>query len=172
MSGKWDKYGSPGSVILALSVAMNYGTFLELYLYSMSSSGISPGNIGVMFITIYDPPGQSFIKFSNVSKQKTLWVVFTSPQLLTPADIDSSAIFIELNQISAKYVSFDVSCSHPLVAVDSLLMHLAVPPISFWNYDVFIASFSFWISMCNIIPNLEHAIFFISVPNGSGFPKI
>ena len=41
----------------------------------------------------------------------------------------------------------------------------------FFNYDVFIASFPFWIYRCNIVPNLEHTTLFISVPNGFVFLK-
>ena len=69
-------------------------------------------------------------------------------------------------------VSFDVSWPQHLVAISSLFMHALVPPRTFWNFDVFIASFPFWISRCIIVPNLEHTTFLISFPNGSGFLKI
>ena len=38
-------------------------------------------------------------------------------------------------------------------------------------WDKIIASFSFFISRCNIVPNLDHDKFFISVPNGFSFQK-
>ena len=82
MSGKQDKYGSPGSVLPAPSVAINPRTFLEFYLYPMSRIGLSPGNIGVFFKTRYDLNGQPFINFSNVAKQKPLWLVFSGPNNL------------------------------------------------------------------------------------------
>ena len=46
----------------------------------MARSGLSPENLGVLFKTRYDPPGQSFINFSNVAKQKPFWLVFTGPK--------------------------------------------------------------------------------------------
>ena len=36
----------------------------------MASIGIPPGTIGVLFITRYNTPVQSFINFSNVARKK------------------------------------------------------------------------------------------------------
>ena len=47
-----------------------------------------------------------------------------------------------------------------------------VLPISFWNYDVFVAYFHFWILRYNIVPNLDHMELFNYVPNGYGFLNI
>ena len=80
MSRNKVKYGSPGALLPASSVAINPRTFLEFYLYPMDRSGISPENIGVLFITRYDPPGQSFIDSSNIARQKSLWLVLSGPQ--------------------------------------------------------------------------------------------
>ena len=43
----------------------------------MAMIGISPGNLGALFITRWDPPDHSLIIFSNVTRQNTLWLVFT-----------------------------------------------------------------------------------------------
>ena len=37
----------------------------------MIMSGLSQGNLVVFFRTIYDPPDQSFINFSNVDRQNS-----------------------------------------------------------------------------------------------------
>ena len=34
---------------------------IETHLYPMAIIGLPPGTIGVLFIPIYDPPGQSYI---------------------------------------------------------------------------------------------------------------
>ena len=51
----------------------------------MARSGLSQGNPGVLFKTIYDPPGQYFINFYNVAKQNPSWIVFPGPKQSTPA---------------------------------------------------------------------------------------
>ena len=79
ISGKWDKYGSPGSVLPAPSVAINPRTFLYFYLYPMAISGLTLGTIGLLFITRYEPPGKYLINFYNVAIKK-LWLVFSDPQ--------------------------------------------------------------------------------------------
>ena len=80
MSRKRDKWVSPGSVLPYPPVAINPGTLLEFYLYPMARSDLPLGNIQVIFITIYDPPGQSPVNFSNVARQKPLRIIFASPQ--------------------------------------------------------------------------------------------
>ena len=106
-------------------------TFLEFYLHPMDSSILPPGTIGLLFITIYDPPGQSFVNFFIVDRQNPLCIVFAIPKTSNTAAISSSSIFTELNQLSAKYVTFDVSCPRPSVAIDSLFMNAEVPQIYF-----------------------------------------
>ena len=61
-------------------VEINPRNLLEFRVYTMAMSGLSPGILGVIFVIIYDPPGQYFINFSNVARQKTLWILLIGPQ--------------------------------------------------------------------------------------------
>ena len=42
----------------------------------MAIGFLPPETLGVIFRTRYDPSGESFINFSNVARQKPLWLVF------------------------------------------------------------------------------------------------
>ena len=92
----------------------------------MATSCISPVNIVLIFRTKYDPTDQSFTNFSDVARQKTLWLVFIVPKYSTPSYILSKAVVTPMIQISANYVSFDVIFPHAFLLTISLLMHATV----------------------------------------------
>ena len=58
---------------------------------------------------------------------------------------------------------------HNFLAFVILLILPYLPPISFWNSDVFVSSFNFGVLSYNILPKLEHVPLLNSIPNDSGF---
>ena len=112
----------------------------------MIMSDISLETIGLFFITVWDPTNYYIIIFSNEQGKISCDLYSQAHNNPLPLNPTPSAIFTLLNKLSEKKVSFNDSLLHPLVACKILFVQGDVPPISCWKYDVFIASFPYFIS--------------------------
>ena len=77
-----------------------------------------------------------------------------------------------MNQLSENKVLFDESLPHPLVVFMIISIQTPIPLISCCKSNAVISFLPFCVSRNNIYPNLDHAAFFNSIPNGSCFLNI